>query len=274
MILTENFIFRFLTHNKILNPIRFSALMGRFASRRIPGFILHPLISLYVWFYKIRLEDYDIEINKVKTFNEFFTRKLKTGARKFEGELLSPSDSKVTDYGSVTNDIKLAIKGMECSINELLYERNECLFSSFAVFYLSPADYHRFHAPFDMEIEKIAYVPGKLHSVKPKKLDNYSDLYCMNRRVILFGNSKFGKFAMILVGALVVGRIVLSFHPLKNRRKHQYFQVNYSLKKGEEIGYFELGSTIIMLMESDILSSLEITSDQHILVGQELSNLK
>lgn len=268
--LTNNIIFRFLTHNRILNPIRFSAMMGRMASRKIQGFVLHPMIRLYIWHYNIDMNDYDIEIKNIKTFNEFFTRKLKTGARKFEGKLLSPSDSKITDFGKVNNNIKLAIKGMECSINELLYEKNEFILSSFTVFYLSPADYHRFHAPFDMEIEKIAYVPGKLHSVKPKKLENYSDLYCLNRRVILFGTSQYGKFAMILVGALVVGRIVLSFHPLKNRRKHQYYNVNYLIKKGDELGYFELGSTIILLTESEVLASLNKSTGDHVKVGEEL----
>jgi phosphatidylserine decarboxylase len=245
-------------------------MMGRIASRKIPGFILHPMIRLYIWLYKIDMKDYDIEICKIKSFNEFFTRKLKSDARKFEGKLLSPSDSKITDYGKVNNNIKLAIKGMECSINELLYEKNDFVYSSFTVFYLSPADYHRFHAPFDMEIEKIAYVPGKLHSVKPKKLENYLDLYCLNRRVILFGTSQYGRFAMILVGALVVGRIVLSFHPLINRRKHQYYNVNYSIKKADELGYFELGSTIILLTESEALASLIPSIGDHVMVGEEI----
>jgi len=98
-------------------------MMGRMASRKIPGFVLHPMIRLYIWHYNIDMNDYDIEIKNIKTFNEFFTRKLKSGARKFEGKLLSPSDSKITDFGKVNNNIKLAIKGMECSINELLMKR-------------------------------------------------------------------------------------------------------------------------------------------------------
>ena len=266
----NNKLIKFLTNNKLLNPVKFSSWMGRMASRKMPCFILMPMIKLYIWFYNINMDHYDIDLKKVRSFNEFFTRKLKPAARSFNGNILSPADSIITDFGRLSDDIVLEVKGMECSLNELFFGNDHCQFNSFSVFYLSPADYHRFHAPFDFEIEKIAYVPGKLHSVKPKKLNHYSDLYCMNRRVIIYGNSKFGKFAMIMVGALVVGRIILNFYNVKNRRRYQLDSVHRSIAKGEELGYFELGSTVILLMESDILSGIKKQKNDHVLVGENL----
>jgi phosphatidylserine decarboxylase len=268
--LKESKLFKFLTQNKLLNPVKFSALMGRIASKRLPKFVLIPMLKLYIKNYRIDMSQFDIDLNKIKTFNEFFTRKLKAGTRSFSGDLISPADSIITDFGKVNKDIILEVKGLECSLNELFFGNDHCSFKSFAVFYLSPADYHRFHAPFDFEIEKIAYIPGKLHSVKPKKLDDYSDLYCLNRRVIIYGNSEYGKFAMIFVGALVVGRIILNFFKVSNRRNYQLDNISKSIIKGEELGYFELGSTVILLMESNILSGISKEKGDHVLVGENL----
>ncbi|MBK7094111.1 MAG: phosphatidylserine decarboxylase [Saprospiraceae bacterium] len=268
--LKESKLFRFLTHNKLLNPVKFSSWMGRMSARKMPHFLLTPLLKLYIHHYNIDMSQFDLDLGKVKTFNEFFTRKLKPGSRTFAGKLLSPADSILTDFGAVNEDIILEVKGMECSLNELFFGNDHCSFNSFAVFYLSPADYHRFHAPFDFEIEKIAYVPGKLHSVKPKKLDSYSDLYCLNRRVIIYGNSAHGKFALIFVGALVVGRIILNFFKVSNRRNYQLDIISKSITKGEELGYFELGSTVILLMESNILSGIIKEKGEHVLVGENL----
>ncbi|MGE5356853.1 MAG: archaetidylserine decarboxylase [Deltaproteobacteria bacterium] len=263
-------LYRFLTHNRILNPVKFSSWMGKIAARKTPAYILQPLLKLYIRHYQIEMEQFDTDLKKVKTFNEFFTRKLKPGYRSFEGNFLSPADSVLTDFGTITDEIKLSVKGMECSMIDLFSGIEHSNFRSFAVFYLSPADYHRFHAPFDFEIEKIAYIPGKLHSVKPDKLDKYGDLYCMNRRVIIFGRSDYGNFALILVGALVVGRIVLNFFRIKGRKKFQMETFEKTILKGQELGYFELGSTVILLMENDILHSVNKNKGQHVLVGENL----
>lgn len=256
-----------LTNNIIINPVRISAWMGKMASRKLPSFILLPFLRLYIWFYRINMDDFDVNLKKVRSFNEFFIRRLKPGVRQFNGKFLSPSDSQLTDYGMIDDYMKLNVKGMECSLGELFFDEELCTFNSFSVFYLSPADYHRFHAPFDFVTEKIAYIPGKLFSVKPKKVNNNAGLYCQNRRAIIYGNCEFGRFAMILVGAKVVGRIALNFFRIDNRKKYQLEIISESVKKGEEIGYFELGSTIILMMESDILKDINMPKESHVLVG-------
>ncbi|MEZ4907606.1 MAG: archaetidylserine decarboxylase [Saprospiraceae bacterium] len=238
---------------------------------KVPFFILRPFLKFYIHIYKIKLDDFDIDIRKVKTFNEFFVRKLKSGARDFNGELISPSDSIITDFGLLSgNNNTFEIKGMDCEYESLMNSIQDVHMKSFAIFYLSPADYHRFHSPFDFKVDNISYIPGKLHSVKPKRTDKYSDLYCLNRRMILKGKTKFGRATIILVGAMVVGKIVLPAFKLKKRKRFQTMDLDIEFKAGEEIGYFELGSTIILLMENDELNRINFNKNDHVNVGQNL----
>ena len=264
-------ILRFWIIKHILGPKRFSALLGFISGRDVPRWILRPLLKFFIWKYKIDISLFDIDIKKVKSFTDFFTRKFKKGQRTFEGKLISPAESVVTDFGKIETSHILSIKGMECHIDDLLNGESMYDNSSFAVFYLSPADYHRVHVPFDIKIDKIVYVPGDLYSVKPNRLEKNSTLFCDNRRVVMYGTSEFGKVAIIMVGALIVGRIVLNFGNRPKSRVNKVEEIKIDLKKGEELGTFELGSTVILLMENEILSNLTIHKGQHVLVGQDLT---
>lgn len=268
-------ILRFWLIKHIIGPRRFSALLGFISGRDVPKWILRPFIKFYIWKYNIDISEFDIDIDKVGSFTEFFIRKFKPGKRSFDGEFVSPAESTITDFGDIRPERKLEVKGMECKIKDFFNGAPiDYDFKSFAIFYLSPADYHRVHAPFDMNITKIAYIAGDLYSVKPKTVQKRGTLYCDNRRVILYGESDFGHFSMILVGALIVGKIILNFgsHPkLKEYKKETKIeQVDINIKKGEEIGRFEIGSTVILLFDTDILTKLKVQKGQHVLVGQPL----
>ena len=255
---------------RLFGPQRFSAFMGYFAEKKIPKWILNPVLRLYVSFYNIDMSDFRRELSEFVSFTDFFTRRLREGAREFTGKLISPAESIVTDYGLVSSDMLVEVKGMGCELSVFLRKILTVDFKSFAIFYLSPADYHRFHAPFDMSIEKIIYIPGDLYSVKPKNVNKYNTLFCDNRKVVIYGDSEFGKFAMVLVGALVVGRIVLNFGIKPDKNTFIDEEIDFGFKKGDEIGAFELGSTVILLTESDILNSIEVNKGEHVLVGQKL----
>lgn len=263
-------LLRFIVDNRIFNPIKASAVLGKLASKNLPSYILYPFLKLYIQYFKINLNEFDIDLKSVKNFNEFFIRKLKSGVRVFEDFLVSPSDSTITDFGKLTEDKILSIKGMSCDVEGLFNGHSGVDLKSYAIFYLSPADYHRFHAPFEFELESLSYIPGKLHSVKPTRTDKYNNLYCLNRRVVMRGNTPHGQAVIILVGALVVGRIVLDFFKVKNRKKLQSLKLKKNIEIGEEMGYFELGSTIILMMESDILQNIKFPINQHVNVGQRL----
>ncbi|HHH54601.1 MAG TPA: phosphatidylserine decarboxylase [Bacteroidetes bacterium] len=264
-------ILRFWIIKHILGPKSFSAIIGFISGRDVPKWLLRPFIRFYIWKYNIRIDEFDVDIDTVSSFTEFFIRKFKPGRRQFKGDFVSPAESIVTDYGYIENKKQLEVKGMVCKMNDFFYESPPYDFKSFAIFYLSPADYHRVHAPFDITINKIVYIPGDLYSVKPKTVEKKDTLYCDNRRVVLYGNSKYGKVGIILVGALIVGKIVLSFGTRPKSKKYKTEEVNIKISKGEEIGRFELGSTVIMLMEDGYLVNMPVKKGTHILLGTDLS---
>ncbi len=251
-------------------PQKFSAFMGYFADRKMPKWILNPVLHSYIRYYDIDMSEFKREVGEFVSFTDFFTRKLKEGARNFKGKLISPAESIVTDYGLVSDEMVVEVKGMGCKLVLFLKKILTINFKSFAIFYLSPADYHRFHAPFDMTIEKIVYIPGDLYSVKPKNVNKYDTLFCDNRKVVIYGDSEFGKFAMVLVGALVVGKIVLNFGMKPGKKDLVEENTDFSFNKGDELGVFELGSTVILLTESDVLNNIAINKGEHVLVGQSL----
>ncbi len=251
-------------------PQKFSAFMGHFAEKRIPKWILKPVLKAYISYYHIDMNLFKRGVEEYMSFTDFFTRRLKDGVRTFEGLLISPAESILTDFGLVSSNMEVKVKGMGCKLALFLRKIVTINFKSFAIFYLSPADYHRFHAPFDMEIEKLIYIPGDLYSVKPKNVEKYNTLFCDNRKVVIYGSSDYGKFAMVLVGALVVGKIVLNFGKKRGTKLFEEEIVNLRFDKGDELGAFELGSTVILLTESDVLSVLTVEKGEHVLVGQDL----
>jgi phosphatidylserine decarboxylase len=264
-------ILRFWIIRYILGPKSFSAIIGFISGRDVPKWMLRPFLKFYIWKYDIDIEEFDVDIDAVPSFTEFFIRKFKPGKRYFTGKFVSPAESIVTDYGFIENEKQLEVKGMICKMNDFFYETPPYNFKSFAIFYLSPADYHRVHAPFDIRINKIVYIPGDLYSVKPKTVEKKDTLYCDNRRVVLYGDSEYGKVGIILVGALIVGKIVLNFGHRPKSRKYRVEEVNVKISKGEEIGRFELGSTVILLMEDGYLVNLPVKKGDHILLGTDLS---
>ena len=263
-------ILRFWVIKYILGPKTFSAIIGFISGRDVPKWLLRPFLKFYIWKYDINIDEFDIDIDKVQSFTEFFIRNFKEGKRTFEGGISSPTESIITDYGLIQNDKQLNVKGMTCRMNDFFNEKPPFQFKSFIIFYLSPADYHRVHAPFDLHINKIVYIPGDLYSVKPKTVQKKQTLYCDNRRVVLYGDSDFGKFGLILVGALIVGKIVLNFGNRPKPRKNKTEEIDITIKKGQEIGKFELGSTVILLLDTDILEKIPYDKGTHVLLGAGL----
>lgn len=252
-----------------------SRLAGNFAKTKLPKFILNSVINIYCKHYSIKLEDYLIPPKGFKTFNEFFTRKIKPELRPLSEGIVSPVDGSVYDFGIVDNEKKIFVKNQHFSVQDLLQQENS-KFSSFAVLYLSPSNYHRVHAPFDFTINKIKYIPGNLRSVREDKVQKTENLYCKNERIVLYGDSEYGQFAFTFIGAMIVGKIKLSFEvkATSNVKKACCTELNYdeaiTIKKGNELGYFELGSSVIILLDSPVLATISLEQNSEILLGQKL----
>jgi phosphatidylserine decarboxylase len=198
------------------------------------------------------------------TFNEFFIRALRPGARPIApAPFISPVDGEVVQYGGIDGDQLLQAKGHRYSVCALLAGEAalaESLRDGTAVtLYLSPRDYHRIHMPCDGRLLGMTYVPGSLFSVNPATVRGIPGLFARNERVICLFEAATGPFVMTLVGATIVGGIATTWHgsvnPQRNGeiRRWSYTDNPVELRRGEEMGRFFIGSTVVMLFTAGTL---------------------
>ena len=254
----------------------FSRMAGKLSNAKKPKWFIKCVIKILKKKYKIDLSEYVVPQNGFKTFNSFFTRNLKPDTRPISEGLVSPVDGFIFDFGKITGDNKIYVKFKHYYVDDLICDEYEEM-SSYAVLYLSPANYHRVHSAFDMEITDISYLPGTLRPVKPKVVYKKDRVYCRNERIVIHGKSEFGNFYMILVGALFVGKTKLSFDSglqtniKKGVASKRIYEQPISIKKGEEVGYFEMGSSVILLMKDERLAKIKLPLNSPLKMGNSLA---
>ena len=218
--------------------------------------------SLIRWFvrrYQVNMaEAANPDISSYPTFNEFFTRPLRAGARPLaKAPFICPVDGAISQFGAIAADQVLQAKGHGYSTTALVGGDAQLAAQfqngSFATLYLSPRDYHRIHMPCDGELRRMIYVPGDLFSVNPTTARGVPGLFARNERVVCVFDSANGPFVLTLVGATIVGSMATVWHGVVNPprsaevREWHYPQGKVSLRQGEEMGRFLLGSTVVML---------------------------
>ncbi len=192
------------------------------------------------------------------SFNEFFSRPLKPGARPLAtADLVSPVDGAISQLGSIRNDQIFQAKGHQYSTRALVGGDAELAAQfqngHFATLYLSPKDYHRIHMPCDGRLRRMIYVPGELFSVNPATARGVPGLFARNERVVCVFDTPFGPMVQTLVGATIVGSMATTWHgvvnPPRSRqvREWRYDDQNITFRQGDEMGRFLLGSTVVML---------------------------
>lgn len=197
-------------------------------------------------------------------FNDFFTRALRPGVRPLaDAPFVSPVDGAVIDCVHLQDDTILQVKGHPYSARALV-GGDASLVADFAdgdaiSIYLSPKDYHRIHMPCDGRLLRMIHVPGSLYSVNPATVAGVPGLFARNERVVCLFESSFGPFVLTLVGAMVVGSMQTVWHGLINPprtgrlREWRYDDQDIRLARGEEMGRFLLGSTVVMLFPKGVL---------------------
>jgi phosphatidylserine decarboxylase len=221
---------------------------------------------------KVDLSEFDT-IGSYKSLNKLFTRelKIKRDIDKNENSFISPCDSLITELGDMFISRTMQIKGFYYKIDELFTKQIEnknikkLYNGKYINFYLSPKDYHRYHSPVDMRIVKAVHIPGLLYPVNLKYLNKVWDLFIKNERVILeCRTNNDNLFFMVFIGALNVGKIKFNFDEristnCKKEETTSYIYGDLHIKKGEELGRFEMGSTIVMFFEKN---SIELLKDK------------
>ncbi|CAI8233250.1 MAG: phosphatidylserine decarboxylase [Sulfurovum sp.] len=259
-----------------------SQYFGRFAKKEFPSFIQSFINNGYVKLLGLNMREFKAA-KHYKSLNNLFTRKLEfeRDIDTNEDSIISPCDSLITEQGSIIDSKAFQIKGMKYEVEELLTYYCKENFSkmtegSFMNFYLSPKDYHRYHAPCDFKVTKLIHVPGKLYPVNLRYLKKEFELFVQNERVILEcidNNQKL--FYMVFVGALNVGEMVFEFEPKVETNKDAseikvYTYDDIYMSKGDCLGYFKMGSTVVMLWENDTVS-LDNFLNQKVKFGQKIA---
>lgn len=234
------------------------------------GIVTHFIIKLFAKKYGINMEEAaKPNFSDYATFNEFFTRLLREDARKIDENptaLCLPADGKISQCGLIDNETMLQAKGHSFSLRDLLAGDEELtsIFKNgtFATTYLSPRDYHRVHMPCDATLRKMIYVPGDLFSVNPFLNEHIPNLLARNERVICVFDTAFGSMVQILVGATITASISTVWAgiinpPRPNQVKVWDYDGSIQLKKGQEMGAFQLGSTVINLFQQDRVTLAE-----------------
>ena len=220
------------------------------------------------------------------SFNAWFTRELKPGVRSFDADpmaFLSPCDGKISETGNLHENRILQAKGQDYTVQDLLANDPVCAQLGdgyFSTIYLSPKDYHRIHMPLSGRLQRMIHVPGRLFSVAPYTARHVPRLFARNERVICVFDTETGPLVMVLVGAMLVSstETVWAGEVTPNKNKQvtikDYTGENISLAKGAEMGRFNMGSTVIVLMPPGALKNLaNLAAGDSVMVGQTLGSI-
>jgi phosphatidylserine decarboxylase len=262
-----------------------SRLTGRLAQCRIP-WLKNFLISRFIDAFNVDMSEAENpDFRSYTHFNHFFTRALKHGARPIHSNLksiASPADGQISEIGSVELQTLLQAKGKTYTLTQLLGGdsalANEFSNGKFSTIYLSPKDYHRVHMPLDGKLIKTVYVPGKLFSVNQTTANNVPQLFARNERLVCVFETPAGTMAMVLVGAMIVAGIETLWGGQITPQPNCVTTIDYeqaiTLKKGDEMGRFKLGSTVIILFSDGSNNWLpELASQSSLKMGQAIGEL-
>jgi phosphatidylserine decarboxylase len=240
-------------------------MMGHLANMR-GGALTHSVIRSFIAKYKVDMsEAADPNVESYPTFNEFFTRPLREGIRPVADEpFVCPVDAAISQFGPIEHDQIFQAKGHSYSTRALVGGDAQLasLFDHghFATLYLAPRDYHRIHMPCAGRLRRMIYVPGDLFSVNPLTARHVPGLFARNERVVCVFDTDYGPFVNVLVGATIVGSMATVWHGVVNPprtrdvREWRYDDQDIRLAKGQEMGRFLLGSTVVMLFPKNVVA--------------------
>lgn len=243
-----------------------------------------PFIKRFIKAYGVDLSEAErTQVKDYSSFNDFFTRQLKPGVREFDhpaDAILSPADGMLSQFGQISRGRCIQAKGVDYTVTDLLaddalaaqFEQGQ-----FATIYLSPKDYHRVHMPMTGTLKKMIYIPGQLFSVNTYTAEHLPGLFTKNERVVCVFDTAHGPMVQVMVGAMIVASVFTQWAgcvaPSRTRQitAWDYSDNPITLARGDEMGFFQMGSTTVTLWPSDapyFISGLHV--NQSVQVGQPL----
>jgi len=238
-------------------------------------------IPLYIRIYKINVAECERAPSQCANLLDFFCRTLKSDAREIHsGCISSPVDGTVSECGLITKGTLVQAKGHTYALASLLGDEHTAMRfenGTYITIYLSPADYHRIHAPCDALLSSWRHIPGALFPVNPKGVRAIDGLFARNERLVTLMATEYGDIAMVKVGATIVGSIRTDYGPeyesalLRKSRAMTEGNLQSTRLRGEEIGRFEFGSTVILLFTPETLLKVGVHSGDKVQLGQPIA---
>ena len=246
-------------------------------------------IRFVIWKFRVDMREVETpSLSSFEHFNAFFTRALKPECRPIDApqdihSYCSPVDGTVSQFGHIDHDQLLQAKGINYSLSELVGNQQDIAAAftdgSFATIYLSPRDYHRIHMPAGGRLTSMTYIPGRLFSVADPLVENLPNLFTRNERVVCLFETESGPLAVILVGAIFVGCMDTVWHgTVSPPHRHDIERIDYTatdapvLAKGDEMGRFNMGSTVILLWPNRSMDwNKQFLPGEAVKMGQQIS---
>lgn len=245
-----------------------SYVVGQTMHASLPGMLGRLSVAAFVKAFHINMDEAEFPIEHYRTVGELFTRRLKPGARPIADGIVHPVDARLTQVGRIHDGILIQCKGKSYQLMDLLNDEHLARRfegGMYLTYYLCPTDYHRVHAPMDGELIGSRYIPGHLWPVNEWSVNNIRGLFAINERVIMEMNTERGLVAQVMVGATNVGKITLSFDSglvtnawgRSSGDQVKRYSPSVSIKKGQEMGIFNMGSSVIMLYDKIVAATIK-----------------
>lgn len=269
-------------------PARFMGACLYRLSRAETEWLKNALIRGFSWLYAVNTAEAELPVpGGYRSFNAFFTRSLRAGARPIHTDplqLVAPADGTIAQLGHACNGQLIQAKGIDFSAADLLGDPTlaaELANCAYTTIYLAPYNYHRLHMPLDGRLEKTLFIPGLLYSVNARSTALVPGLYARNERLVCTFNSLSGRFAMVLVGAMNVASISTAWGgeitPAADQRpqyKEYPDESGPQLRRGEYMGHFNMGSTVVLLGPNSALDWSDSLQVGHtVQVGQPMARM-
>jgi len=262
----------------------YSSFVGWGSRRAIPRPLRRPVYGAFSRMVGADLGEVEHDLTEYPTFGEFFARGLRDGARAFAlgaHEVASPCDGTLAMAGVVDDGARILAKGHRYRLEELLADgalAEQLAGGWYATIYLSPADYHRVHSPLDGRIVSYDYVPGTLWPVKPFFTRNVEGLLARNERAVIQLDTAIGPVAVVLIAAVGVGHLRVGVEAAAAGRRRERRRVEpatpVEVKRGDELGAFLLGSTVVVVFPAGRVEAAPIDAGEAVRCGQVLARLR
>ncbi|MBX5436271.1 MAG: phosphatidylserine decarboxylase [Alicyclobacillaceae bacterium] len=249
------------------------------------AFLHHPASRRSIpWFvrrYQVDLADAERPLDTYETLAALFVRRLRPGARPVAPDgVVSPVDGTVGAFGEIDENVLFQVKGSSYTLDALLANREEARWfraGRYVTLYLSPRDYHRIHMPVDGRITGWRHIPGNLYPVNSHGVRHIRGVFTRNERVVTHVMSAHGRMCLVKVGATLVGSVRTPYlpqlgHPWSRRRRSVVSgQADVRLQRGDEIGWFDFGSTVVLLFEPGVIGPWYVEAGQRVKMGEPIA---